>query len=125
MNNRALLVLRIGLGITFIWIGALIVQEPEGWAGLIRTELTQFMPVDPAAMMFNTGILDIVLGLMLILGIWLWVAGLIAALHMLVVILTIYAGDSTARDVGLMAAGLAIMLSSPMPGFARKLLRRG
>lgn len=122
MNNRALLVLRICLGITFVWIGTLIVQDPEGWAGLIRSELAPFMPGDPATMMFSTGIIDIIIGLMLIFGVWLWIAGLFAALHMLGVILTIYVGDSTARDIGLMGAGFAVMLSSPMPGFVQKIL---
>lgn len=124
MNSRALLVLRIGLGITFIWIGTLIVQEPESWAGLIRTELTPFIPIDPATMMLDTGIFDIVIGLLLIFGVWLWAAGLLAALHMLTVVLTIYVSDTTARDIGLMAAGFAVMLASPMPGFVRRLLRR-
>lgn len=124
MNSRALLVLRIGLGITFVWIGTLIVQEPESWAGLIRTELTGFIPMDPATMMLETGIFDIIIGLMLIFGIWLWIAGLLAGLHMLIVVATIYVSDVTARDFGIMAASFAVMLSSPMPGFVRRLLRR-
>lgn len=124
MNNRALLVLRVTLGITFVWIGTLIVREPESWAGLIRTEIADLMPIDPATMMFEAGIGDIVIGVMLILGIFPWIAGLLAGLHMLGVVLTIYTGDTTARDIGLMGAGFAVMLASPMPGFVQKLLRR-
>jgi uncharacterized membrane protein YphA (DoxX/SURF4 family) len=124
MTSRALLVLRIGLGITFIWIGTLIVQDPAGWAGLIRSDVSGFMIGDPTITMRATGIFDILLGLMFIFGVWLWLMGLIGAIHMLIVIATIYLGDSTARDVGILGGCLAVTLSSPMPGFAARILRR-
>ena len=35
-NQQALHVLRVGLGITFLWVGVLIFRDPQFWSGFIQ-----------------------------------------------------------------------------------------
>lgn len=123
--------LRVGLGITFLWIGVLIVRDPASWAGLIPAWMSPVAP-DATAAMFQSGVLDIAIGLLLILGLWTWLAAILAFLHLIVVlasVLSVQAWDIAARDVGLLFASAALFLEAKKPAFLvrslARFLRRG
>ena len=105
-------ILRIGIGITFLWIGILIVQNPAAWGGYIQPWALKLIPVPVAQLMLGTGILDIILGVLLILNILTWLAGLVAAAHLAVVLVTSGINAITVRDIGLLAAAISITLTS-------------
>lgn len=112
MRNTSFTILRVGVGITFLWIGILILRDPSGWSQLILPWAAHLIPGSLTFAMQQTAVLDIVIGFLLIIGVWTWFASLLAAIHLIIVLLTTGISDITCRDVGLLASSIAIMLES-------------
>lgn len=107
--------LRVGMAITFLWIGILILRDPLAWGSYIQPWALAFLPVPLAQAMIGSAILDIAIGALLLLDIFTWVAALLAAFHLLVVLITSGITDITVRDIGLLAGTLAICLDAWPP----------
>ncbi len=110
MKKTASIILRLSLAITFVWIGYLILKNPEAWGGYMRQWAVDLLPGSVADTMQLTGIADIIIGLMFLFTPLVWIAGLLAALHMAVVMITSGITDITARDIAILGASLAIMI---------------
>ena len=115
MKTLGFHILRVGMGITFLWIGVLIFREPEAWGGLLQPWAAGILPVPIAQAMIGTAILDIVIGFLLLINVWTWVAALIGAIHLVIVLATTGINEITVRDIGLLAGVLALMSSSRRP----------
>ncbi len=108
MKSQA--ILRIALGITFFWIGVLIFRHPGEWANFLSDWFVKLLPVSSSAFMSGISFLDMGLGLLLILNRFTkWVA-LIAAVHLLGILVSSGITDVTIRDVGLLGASIALFL---------------
>lgn len=124
------LFLRLGLGLTFLWIGVDMFRNPDVWIG--------YIPANPGfgltreAALRAAGAFDMALGLMLLLRVWSKLAGALVVVHM-AGILVVHGVDAVLiRDVGLLGAGLALatwpthyhkkkFLKWRLPGFNRRL----
>jgi nitroreductase/dihydropteridine reductase len=62
-------IIRVGLAITFLWIGVLIFKSPEGWGTLIQPWAAGLLPVSLKTAMIATAILDLAIGLLLLIDI--------------------------------------------------------
>jgi hypothetical protein len=100
------LFLRVGLGLTFLWIGINIFRNPDIWIG--------YVPANPGfgltreiALMIG-GAFDITLGAILLLRMWTKVAGWLVAAHMVAIIAVHGIDPVLIRDVGLLGAGLSL-----------------
>lgn len=100
--------LRVGLAITFLWIGILIFQNPEAWGSYIRPWALQWLPLSLVQVMIGTAVLDLTVGVLLLLDVFTWVAAFVGAIHIIVVLITSGITDITVRDVGLLTGSLAI-----------------
>lgn len=126
MKSTALAILRIGLGITFVWIGVYIVQDPLSWSGYIQPWVRKFLLASPEQVMFVNGLFDITLGALLLFNIWTWFASLLAAIHLVIVLIASGINSITVRDIGLLGAALALSLQTkPENLFQRFLGVRG
>lgn len=112
MNKTGFTILRIALGITFLWIGILIVQDPEAWGGYIQPWAAKLLPLPIKEMMLGTGALDIVIGFLLVTNILTWLAAAIGAIHLVIVLVTSGINSITVRDIGLLGAAVAVSLST-------------
>ncbi len=113
MRNASLLVLRLGLAVTFVWIGFFIGQDPESWGtGFIKPWAQELLPVPLGEVMKATAVLDIVVGLVLLTRKYGWIAGAVGALHLLGVLIVAGVDAITIRDVGLLGATLAFTLAT-------------
>lgn len=112
MPKLALTILRIALGITFLWIGILIIQDPEVWGGYIQPWAAKLLPLPVKEMMFGTGILDVALGFLLLTNILTWLAGAIGALHLAIVLITAGVNAVTVRDIGLLGAAVSVAIAT-------------
>lgn len=122
MKKIPLHILRVGLAVTFIWIGVLIIMEPMAWGGYMQPWVSNLIPFDIQQMMIVTGVLDITIGALLALGVIIPLAASVAALHVAMVLVASGITDITVRDIAILAAALALTLESlPLP-LARKLL---
>lgn len=100
--------LRIGLGIVFLWIGVLIFRDPVGWSTFIRPWAARLIPVPLAQAMQETAALDVLVGALLISGLFVWAAAALGAIHLAIVLVTSGVNDTTVRDIGLFAACLSL-----------------
>lgn len=112
MNKTAFHFLRVGLAITFLWIGVLIFKNPESWSGYLQPWVVALLPVPLEQAMIGTAILDIVIGALLILDIFTWLAALIGSLHLIIVMTVSGITDITVRDIGLLVGTIALMIDS-------------
>ena len=109
MKNNAYHILRVGVGITFAWIGVLIFQSPESWGGLIMPWAAGLLPVSIEHAMISTAILDILIGFVLLIDVFTWLAAGIGSIHLVIVLITAGINAITVRDIGLLAATLALV----------------
>lgn len=100
--------LRILLGITFIWIGYLIWQDPLGWGGYLQPWALELLVTPLEQAMLSAAILDIVVGLLLIINRFTWLAGFLASVHLVIVLVTSGFNEATIRDIGILAGTLYI-----------------
>src|SRR3989344_2024830 len=96
-------VLRIGLGATFLWIGIMIFRHPEAWGGYMQPWAFRLLPVPLAQAMLGTAFLDMALGILLLLNLFVWFAALAGAMHLIIVLVISGVTDITVRDIGLLA----------------------
>ena len=68
MNKTSFHILRIGLAVTFLWIGVLILRNPEAWGGYMRPWAAGLLPIPLAQAMTGTAILDIIIGVFLLIN---------------------------------------------------------
>jgi uncharacterized membrane protein YphA (DoxX/SURF4 family) len=104
--------LRVGLAITFLWIGILIFKNPESWGGYLQPWVAGLMPIPLTQAVIGTAILDIVIGFLLLVDFLPWLAALLGAIHLIIVLAVSGITDITVRDIGLLAALLAIVIDS-------------
>ena len=110
MNSYAFHVLRVGLAITFLWIGVLIFQDPVGWAGFIRPWAADILLASPEKVIIATAVLDILIGFLLLVDFLTFWASLLASLHLVAVLAVSGIDAITVRDIGLLAGALALVI---------------
>ena len=112
MNKTSFHILRVGLAITFLWIGILILKQPEAWAGYVMPWVTKLLPVPIEQAMIGTAILDIIIGAFLLFDSFVWVAAQVGSIHMVIILIVSGITDITVRDIGLLAGIVALLVGS-------------
>ena len=107
MTKTSFHILRIGLAITFLWIGVLIFRNPESWGGYLQPWAQKLLPFPLEQAMMGTAILDILIGFFLLIGVLTWLAALAGAIHLIVVLTVSGINEITVRDIGLLGGGSA------------------
>ncbi len=117
MVATALTALRIGLGLTFVWLGVLILLDPDKWGLLIQPWVAQhLLPFSVRHTMIDTAVLDVTIGLFLLTGYFVTIVATVGVLHLIVIIATTGFGIQSAvaaRDIGLIAGLVALVIISP------------
>lgn len=108
-DTQAVHILRVGLGMTFLWIGVLIFRDPQFWGGFLQPWAVDLLPVPVESAMISTAILDFLVGLLLLVDVLTWLVALLATLHLTVVLITAGIDVVTVRDIGLLAGALALL----------------
>lgn len=112
MNKSAFHILRVGTAITFLWIGILIFQDPQGWGGYVAPWVVDLLPMSVKDVMISTAILDIAIGFMLLIDSFVFLAALVGAAHLLIVLIVSGINEGTVRDIAIVAATLALAVDT-------------
>lgn len=112
MDKFALKILRIGLAVTFLWIGFLIFKAPLAWAAYFKPWAANLLPVSLETAMIGTAILDIIISILFLIDSLAWLAGLLGAFHLAIVLIVSGINSVTVRDIGLLFASFAVFLAS-------------
>lgn len=100
------------MAITFIWIGILILKSPESWGGYLQPWAENLLPLPIAKAMIGAAVLDIIIGVLFLIDWKTWLAGLLASIHLIMVLTVSGITDITVRDMGLLAGAIAITIES-------------
>ena len=113
MRKSGFHVLRVGIAVTFLWIGILIFKNPEAWGtGFIQPWAAGLLPIPIREAMISTAILDIVIGVALLIDTLTWLAGAVGSIHLIIVLIVSGINEITVRDIGLLSATLALFAHS-------------
>lgn len=112
MRKSAFHLLRLGVAITFLWIGLLILRSPEGWAGYIQPWALDLLPIPSRDLMIGTAVFDLLIGFFLLIDTWVWIAAALASIHLVTVLAVGGITEITVRDIGLLGGTLALLASS-------------
>lgn len=112
MSRTSFHILRVGLAITFLWIGVLIIKQPESWGGYLKPWAAGLLPVSLDRAMMGTAVLDIVIGVLLLIDSWVWLAALVGAIHLVMVLAVSGITDITVRDIAILAGTVALLVDS-------------
>lgn len=112
MRKTSFHILRVGLAVTFLWIGVLIFKEPQAWGGYLQPWAAGLLPIPIAQAMIGTAILDIVIGFLLLIDSFVWLAALVGAIHLIIVLTVSGITDITVRDIAILAGAVAVMANS-------------
>lgn len=95
-----------------MWIGILIIKNPDAWGGYLQPWASDLLPVPIAQALLATAILDIVVGGLLLIDFLPWLAGLMGSIHLILVLTVSGITDITVRDIGLLVGTLAIVIDT-------------
>lgn len=112
MKKASFHILRVGLAITFLWIGVLIFKQPEAWGGYLQPWAAGLLPIPIAQAMIGTAFLNITIGFLLLIDSFVWLAALIGAIHLVIILTVSGITDITVRDIAILSAVMAIMADS-------------
>lgn len=121
IQNNTFHIVRVGMGITFLWIGVLIFREPEAWGGYLQPWAMHLLPLPIKEIMLGTAFLDVLIGFLLLVDIFTWLASFVGALHIATVLIGAGITAITVRDIGLFTSLVAIAVTAwPINIFPRK-----
>ncbi len=108
MQKASFHILRVGLAITFLWIGVLIFQNPEGWIGYLQPWALKLLPVPAMQALYATAVVDVLIGFFLLIDMFVWQAALLGAIHISTVLIVSGITDITVRDIAILTALIAL-----------------
>lgn len=124
MNKASFHILRVGMAVTFLWIGVLILKNPVAWSGYIEGWVLDLLPTTPEKVMIAIAIQDIAIGAFLLIDMFTWVAAAAAVFHLATVLIVSGINDVTIRDIGLLAGSLALFVQTIPQNIIFKFLKK-
>lgn len=108
MNHTGKIILRIGLGIVFLYFGSSQLMTPTKWVGL----LPNFLSNVGAGIYFIylNAVIDLLIGLCFLFGFFIKIVSILAFLHLLFITFFVLGLNSPSgiRDLGLAFASLSL-----------------
>ncbi len=112
-SKYAPVITRYGMSLVFLWFGFTQVMGPESWTSLIPEFITNITHLSALTFVYLNGGMEIVLGILLIIGIYTRISALILALHLLFITIDVGYNAIGIRDFGLTLATLSIFFNGP------------
>lgn len=112
MKNAVYHIVRVSTAITFLWIGILILKDPESWGGLLSPWAMNLLVAPLKETMIGTAILDMVVGVLLLIDFMPWFAAFLGSMHLIIILATTGITAITVRDIGLLGSTIALMTAT-------------
>jgi uncharacterized membrane protein YphA (DoxX/SURF4 family) len=106
-----LFVIRIGLSGVLLWFGTREIFTPAEWIGYVPMWAVALSGVSAASIVLLNGILEIISGLLILLGVFTRLAALAMGLHLVLIAFSLGYNSIAVRDMGLAAAFFGIALA--------------
>lgn len=109
-KELAMPILRISLGLVFLYFGFQQISNPDSWISFIPEFLTGSF-LSPNNLVISNGILELSLGTFLILGLYTRFSSLVLSVHLFFIAISIGFSPIGVRDFGLAASTLAVFFN--------------
>ena len=107
LKDYGTLILRLGLGIVFLWFGITSLLEPQTWTSLVPT----WSPISQTTSVTIMAIFQLIFSILLIIGLFTRLTAILLALSLIPIILSLGYNDVAIRDFGLFTATLSLAVS--------------
>ena len=125
MSKYNSLVLRVGLGLVLLWFGISEVINPVSMQGYIPSWFRAILFFNVNTFIFLNGVIEILLAVLLILGLFTRLVAILTALHLLAITIAVGYNEIGVRDFGLFMAALSLALMREHPfSLDNKLFKR-
>ncbi len=118
------IVVRISIALVFLWFGINQLLVPKDFMGYLPSWVIQdaagfghyfhsiimLLHLTPAMIIFFNGLLETVLGLLLLVGLFTRVSALLLGLHLLSIAFSLGYNDVAIRDLGLFLVSISVFL---------------
>ena len=112
-SKYAPFMIRLGLGFVLIWFGIDAYLNPGVWSSLIPNWILSISHLSAFTFMYLNGALEIILGILLLIGLWTRLVASITILFLVGIIITLGYNDIAVRDFGLLLAAVSLIASGP------------
>ncbi|RME78640.1 DoxX family protein [Candidatus Woesearchaeota archaeon] len=119
-QDKALLVLRIGLCAVFLWFGFSQLFTPQLFYGYLPQWVYNTL-ITPQTLIFVNGIFEIIAATLLLFGVLPRLMAGLLALHLIGIIISLGYNDVAVRDVGLMIATASLIFVKEHPNVFKEL----
>ena len=103
-------VLSLGIALVFLWFGFSQLKNPAAWTRMMPEYAQAIIPIGANNLIYLNGIVEIVLAVLLLLGLFTRTTSLLLTLHLLHIITILGYGAVAARDLALAVATFAVFL---------------
>lgn len=110
-TSYGLLVIRIGLAGVLLWFGAQQLVDSVNWIGYVPEYATALSGFDARAIVFANGSVEIVSGLLLLVGFLTRIVAFVMFVHLATIALSLGVNELGVRDWGLAAAFLGLVFT--------------
>lgn len=111
-SEYAPILVRWGIALVFLWFGINQIINPDMFLGWMHVNM-QFVQENEIVLIMIHGVGELILGTLLILGLWTRVVATLLAINLLGITVNLGYNDIAVRDVGLLLATVAIMMHGP------------
>ena len=118
------LLLRIGISIVFFWFGFSQLKNPDMWIRMIPGYVQNIISLSPKILIYLNGGFEIILGILLLLGLFTRAVSFLLGLHLLHIVTIVGYGAIGARDFALALATFSIFLRGTDGFCLDRLLRK-
>ena len=108
------ILLRTGVAVVFLIFGIDKFFHVTAWLAYIPPWAAQLIPIDLTLFMYIQGVIEAVLGFLLLIGFWSRTVSFLCALHLAGIMVAVGYSEITVRDFGLFMATLALSLREQM-----------
>ncbi|MBI2667180.1 DoxX family protein [Candidatus Woesearchaeota archaeon] len=105
------LILRIGLGVVFFWFGIDKFINTEFWIGFVPDSIKNILPINLILFMYLQGIIESLIGILILIGFYTKIASFFAALILIGIIFFLGISDITIRDFGLLSIAVSLIFA--------------
>jgi len=110
-KNYATVIIRISLALVLLWFGIDEIVNPENWFGYVPTGLSPILPFSLNTFITLNGIFEIIIGLLLLIGLYTRIIAFIAALNLSFITIAVGYNEIGVRDFGLTMMAISLIFS--------------
>lgn len=112
-SQKGIFIIRVSLAIMFLWFGFSQLLDAPSWVSWVPAWAENLTGLEPAMIVLLNGGFEIAMGVLLALGLYMRIAAVLLALHLVVLVFEIGPTPIGFRDFAIMGATFALAFLGP------------